>query len=160
MLLFGEYKNLLIYKNDMIVFNLSSLIEGYERVNLLPPYNMQINMVDDKQFDIAYANFILNDENAFYDFMKIIMSLYNGLNVYILVGGNEGMYDFLTESLQKFIQSRYGIISYVINDISDWDSIVEDRSTFSLNGLYTMDIDKERFTYLFAKYNKIEVPEE
>jgi hypothetical protein len=88
------------------------------------------------------------------------MSLYNGLNVYILVGGNEGMYDFLTESLQKFIQSRYGIISYVINDISDWDSIVEDRSTFSLNGLYTMDIDKERFTYLFAKYNKIEVPEE
>ena len=53
----------------------------------------------------------------------------------------------------NFIQQRYGIITNNINEMSDWENVEE--CDFSLQGLFNMDQDKERFTSIHARYNKI-----
>lgn len=132
-----------------IIFNLSSLLEGFERVNLLPPFKLDRY---DRDFDIMYANYILENDNIFYEFMKIMMSLYYGLDTLILVNKDD-LYEYVNESLIKFIQQRYGIITNVINVKEDWEYVQE--SEFTIQGLFNMDKDKERFTYIHAKANNI-----
>jgi len=145
MLIFGDY-NSLPKENDFVVFNLSSLVEGFETLSLVPPFIRQFN--DEKQFDIMYANYLISDDNAFFEMMKIVMSLYMGKDVYVLITRDGGILEILTESLQKFIQQRYGIISININCIEDL-KYIEDVSQFTIQGLYNLDIDKERFSYMY-----------
>lgn len=133
-----------------VVFNLSSLLEGFERINILPPFKLDRY---DRDFDIMYADYILQNDNVFYEFMKVMMAIYYGLDVVVLIDKMD-IHEYVNESLMKFIQQRYGIISNNINEINDWDS-VEDCD-FSLQGLFNMDQDKERFTTIHAKYNKID----
>lgn len=145
LLVFGEYNNL-IYNDTFVVFNLSSLIEGFEMISIIPPFIRQFN--DEKEFDIMYANYLLSDNNAFYEMMKIVMSIYMGKDVYILITKDNGIFEILTESFQKFLQQRYGIISNNINCIEDLEFILDEQQ-FSLSGLYNLDIDKEKFTYMY-----------
>ena len=132
-----------------MVFNLSSLLEGFERVNILPTFKLDRY---DRDFDIIYADYIISNDNVFYEFMKIIMAIYYGLDVVILVDRME-LHEYVNESLMKFIQQRYGIITNNINEMSDWENVEE--CDFSLQGLFNMDQDKERFTSIHARYNKI-----
>lgn len=134
---------------DSVVFNLSSLFEGFDRVNILPPFKIDRY---DRDFDVMYANYILENENVFYEFMKIIMSLYYDLITVILVDKSD-IYEPINESLMKFIQQRYGLICNSINYIEDWECIQD--SEFSIQGLYNLDLDKERFVYIHAKNNDI-----
>ena len=70
-----------------------------------------------------------------------------GFNVFVLVNGTKGDYsEYAVESLIKFIQQRYGIISNVLESEEDFDTLVE--HDFSLTGLYNLDIDKEKFNIL------------
>lgn len=133
-----------------VVFNLSSLLEGFERVSILPPFKLDRY---DRDFDIMYAEYIIQNDNVFYEFMKVMMAIYYGLDVVVLIDRME-VHEYVNESLIKFIQQRYGIIANNINELSDWEN-VEDCD-FSLQGLFNMDQDKERFTTIHAKYNKID----
>ncbi len=39
--------------SNWVILNLNSFIEGFERLNLLPPFGLEYG---DKNFDIMYAN--------------------------------------------------------------------------------------------------------
>lgn len=154
-LVFGDYNSLDITyipnPENLVILNFNSFMEGYERLNLLPPFGLEYG---DKNFDIMYANYIIQNDIPFMELMKVIMPLYYGKDVFILsTKGN--VYEFVAESLQKFIQQRYSLISYTVNEPSDWE-FVED-TMFNIHGVYNLDIDKERFSYIYASNNKIEV---
>lgn len=149
MLIFGDY-DCLVPRDNMVILNLNSFLEGYERLNLLPPFGLEYG---DKDFDMKYAEYILTNDNVFMELMKVIMSLYTGKDVYILSAKNN-IYEFIAESLQKFIQQRYGYLANILNDMDDWEYVEE--SSFNIYGVYNLDIDKERFSYIYASYNKIE----
>src|SRR5690606_11401288 len=129
------------------IFNISSLKEGYKRLNLFP--YTKVLYQDEKQFDIEYAKFILNNDAVFIEFFSIINELYLGNNVILLVTMGEE-FDHITESLTKFIQQRYGYNAHYLNEIADVYNIKDDTD-FSFGGLYNLDIDKERYSLLTCR---------
>jgi hypothetical protein len=136
---------------DLIVYNLSSLLEGYQRVDILPPVN-NVDYMNELDFDIAYANYIMGNNNIFYEFFsKIIYPLYNGYNVYLMTTRNI-FYDKVSDSLMKFIQQRYEYLSAIINEPDDIDYINPDIG-FGINGVYNLDMDKERFSQMYVCQN-------
>lgn len=145
MLIFGDHNILgkLEIKN-LRVYNMGSIHQtGMNISNLIPAYNT----IDNKEFDLYYANSLLHDKTLFITYMQIIYDLYMGFNVFVLVNGTKGDYsEYAVESLIKFIQQRYGIISNVLESEEDFDTLVE--HDFSLTGLYNLDIDKEKFNIL------------
>lgn len=149
MLLVGDYRSLPYAREKFLVLNLSSLVEGFPRVHLVPSVTATYD--DDKQFDIAYANYIFSNDQLFMEFMKIIYPLYMGQDVFLLVSRSENTHDIITESLCKLIQQRYGYNYQLINDSSDIDYY--DESNFSLYGLQALDMDKERMTNLAVRAN-------
>ena len=137
------------YKEKFVILNLSSLVEGYARVHLVPAIPTNYN--NDKEFDIAYANYIFSNDQVFMEFMKIVFSLYNGEDVFLLVSRNENTHDIITESICKLIQQRYGYNYQLLNTKDDIDYY--DDSDFSFYGIQTFDMDKERMTYLAVQQN-------
>lgn len=149
-LVFADYYCLtedIVSDEEWLIMNLNSFIEGFERLNLLPPFGLEYG---DKNFDMMYAEYIIQNDGPFIELMKIIMAIYSGKNV-IILSSKGNIYEFVAESLQKFIQQRYSLTSYVVNELDDWD-YVED-TMFNIRGVYNLDIDKERFTYLYAQMN-------
>lgn len=136
-------------KDNLLILNLSSLIEGFPRVHLVPSVTTQYN--NDKEFDIAYANYIFSNDNVFMEFMKIVYPLYCGQDVFLLVSRSENTHDIITESLCKLIQQRYGYNYQLLNNKDDIDYY--DDSGFSMVGIQALDIDKERMTYIAVNQN-------
>ena len=149
MLLVGDIRCLPDSLEKFVILNLSSLAEGFQRVHLVPSVSARYN--DDKEFDMAYANYIFSNDLVFMEFMKIIYPLYIGQDVFLLVSRNEDTHDIITESLCKLIQQRYGYNYQLINTKDDIDYY--DDSNFSLYGIQTFDVDKERMTYLAVQQN-------
>jgi hypothetical protein len=141
MLYYGTIQGLNTTEN-CIVYNFTSLNETYPRLKLYPPENFN-NNVYDYEFDYMYANYIIYNDNVFFDFMMIIYNLYQGKDVFILVDDN--LID-LNESLFKFIQQRYGYNACRINNLEDL--IYAENTDFSREGLCNLDIDKERLSYM------------
>ena len=53
MLLIGDKNCIPNYLDNLVVFNLTSLVEGVEKVNLLPPQSSDyINQTNPKYFDM------------------------------------------------------------------------------------------------------------
>lgn len=149
MLLVGDIRCLPDYIEKFTILNLSSLVEGFQRVHLVPSIPTQYN--NDKEFDIAYSNYIFSNDSVFIEFMKIIYPLYIGQDVFLLVSRNENTYDLITESLCKLIQQRYGYNYQLLNNKEDINYY--DDSNFSIYGLQTLDLDKERMSYLAISQN-------
>lgn len=147
MLLVGELEY--IPDIPLHILNLSSYKEGIEKLNLLPPTNGTLPFKDEKEFDIAYANYIMSNDFTFMELMKIIIPIYEGKDVYIVVSRSP-YFDMITESLTKFIQVRYSIISQYVYDFNDLEFIDMDLSFANIQGLYNLDVDKERFSRLIA----------
>ena len=122
MLLIGDVRCLPDFIDKFLILNLSSLVEGFPRVHLVPSVTTQYD--NDKEFDIAYANYIFSNDNIFMEFMKIIYPLYTGNDVFLLVSRNENTHDIITESLCKLIQQRYGYNYQLLNDVSDINYIM------------------------------------
>ena len=102
-----------------VMYNLSSMREGFISLQALIPPNT-IGRLTDREFDIAYANYIMSNDTLFCIFFQIVYNLYIGKDVFIIVS-TEDWSENLLESLLKLIQQRYGIRSYIINDICDID---------------------------------------
>ena len=140
-----------IEEDKFKILNLSSLSEKGDRLfNLLPPFPAELYDADkEKAFDLAYAEYIMANDKAFMDLMKIIYPEYensaDNIIIYIMVDFDD-MRMAITESLIKFIQQRYGIICNIINKEDDWDYI--EGSDFNIIGLGNLDADKERYSIL------------
>lgn len=144
LLMYGERNGLDSFlkktKEDVYVVNFSSPCEGFPQLDILP--RVRFNLDDSQEFDVAFANYIFSDDYRFKQFFSMIFPLYAGENVYILTSKTE-FYDMLNESLMKIIQQRYG---YIFNEVNNEDDIDYLKSgSFSIQGLYNLDIDKERY---------------
>ena len=136
--------NEIIMSRCFNIYNLSSPIEGFNRLDLFIQPS-KLFSYDSKDFDIKYYNFIMNVK--FMELMKVMMDLYYGKDVIILISDNIDN-NIVSESLQKVIQQRYGLLSYVLYEPDDFASISIDKSEFSIQGLYNLDQDKERYTQI------------
>lgn len=169
MIVFGSKKNLVlnekvnkfVEEDSMNIFNLFSIVEKGDKLHgLIPPFPASFyDSEDEKQFDIAYASYILGDDKAFLDLMKIVYPEYekSSENVlsYILIDEDE-IRTTILESLIKLIQERYGLSCNIIHEPEDWETV--ESSEFDITGLYNIDQDKERYSLLIG--DKIEVSEE
>lgn len=133
--------------NENIVFNLNSLVEGGIRLRLMPPSEIEsISYRDERFFDQVYANYIFSDNDRFSRFMSVILSFYYGNDVYVMVDDSIDVCEIMIESLMKLIQQRYGIVSNYVKEMDDLNYLTE--GTFSISGLYNLDIDKNRYMLL------------
>lgn len=149
MLMYGNFNNIVIDSNTT-VYNLTSMREGFERKSYLVPPN-EIGRFSGRDFDLAYANYLLNNDIIFKEFFDIVYLLYTGRDVYIIIDEAEWS-ENLVESLMKLIQQRYGYNSIRINCPEDYfyaSSIVTDFNQYY--GIHNFDIDKERYTYIIEK---------
>ena len=135
-----------------VMSNLSSMREGFISLQALIPPNT-IGRLTDREFDIAYANYIMSNDTLFCIFFQIVYNLYIGKDVFIIVS-TEDWSENLLESLLKLIQQRYGYNAVLINTEADYL-----YATNSMNfgfapgyGIYNLDQDKERFTTLIEQY--------
>ena len=135
-----------------VMYNLSSMREGFISLQALIPPNT-IGRLTDREFDIAYANYIMSNDTLFCIFFQIIYNLYIGKDVFIIVS-IEDWSENLLESLLKLIQQRYGYNAVLINTEADYL-----YAATSMNfgfapgyGIYNLDQDKERFTTLIEQY--------
>jgi len=145
MLIIGDHECVGYLSPHIKIYNVSSLLEGYVKLNILP-YSVRYS--DEKEFDLEYALYILENDNVFFDMMKIIYNLYIGNDVYLLVTIDQ-FSEIVTESLLKFIQQRYGYIGNRVNEPEDFETLVDGE--FTLFGVFNLDHDKERFSYLITK---------
>lgn len=158
MLIFGDYACLptqdivpVFGKRGFRVFNFSSYYMGCPQItNLLPK---GIDCSTDENLDMSYFDYIYGDEYTFMDFMYVVTELYNGSVVYLLINHSE-LFDRLAESLAEIIKQRFGYLSYFVNDIDDYETIVNelDSCSFSAPGLVNFDNDRLRYlSILHAK---------
>ena len=155
MLMYGESRDDILsigFAGTGIIYNLSSLREGFNTLRLLIPPN-EIGRFTDRDFDIAYANYILNNDAVFCEFFQIIYNLYLGYDVFILASSEDWSENIL-ESLLKLIQQRYGYNAVRIDSDDDY-IFARNNMTFDFDprfGIYNLDQDKERFSYLIENF--------
>ena len=146
MLMYGNSMNII---NTGMVYNLTSLKEGIPRLNLLIPPNY-IGRLNGKDFDLAYADYIMSNDFIFKQFFDIIYLLYIGQDVYIVISEDEWS-ENLIDSLLKLIQQRYGYNGGRINCIEDFQFMFNSKNYSEFNpgyGLANLDSDKERYTFI------------
>ena len=144
--MYGTSDNII---DGAIIYNLTSLREGYQRFQFLIPPNT-IGYLTNREFDIAYYQYIMNNDIVFGEFFQIISALYNGNNVYIIISENDWS-ENLVESLMKVIQQRYGYNAGKINCYDDYLFMMNNKyySEFDYRfGLGNLDSDKERYAIL------------
>lgn len=140
------------YGKPCFVYNIGSMfmMDGIEVLkNLTPSTNRLVvsgMFLDDRQFDIEYANYLVNNDNAFFDMMKIMYNIYQGYDIFCIADLKDEYTELLIESILKFIQQRYGFNGQMIGDVEDFD-LTED-STFTVHGIYNFDMDKERMVMM------------
>lgn len=149
MLLYGKSQCLSFV--DARIFNLTGLIEGFESLSILIPPN-ELGHFTEKEFDIAYMNYIMGNDIIFSAFFKIVHSLYIGQDVFI-ISDDADWSENLIESLFKLIQQRYGYNGYNIKTFEDYIYAKNnDTSTFDPGyGIYNLDIDKDRYSMVSKK---------
>ena len=133
------------------VYNYSSMMEGLQKLNLLPPIVDQ--SVPEFNFDLYYANWLLSCPEAFRDLMVIMYDVYSGFDVFLASASMEVM-GFINESFIKFIQQRYGINCYWVNTAEDIEYCRTINSGFSIEGLANLDMDKERLSEVAMEANQ------
>ena len=153
MLMYGPSSSVNIrFGGTGIIYNLTSMKEGFVSLQGLIPPN-SIGKLIDRDFDIAYANFIMYNDAVFATFFQIIYNLYIGKDVFIIVS-SEDWSENLIESLLKLIQQRYGYNAVLILSDEDYNYAMTNMSFgFAPGyGVGNLDADKERFTRIIESY--------
>lgn len=138
---------------QVVKYNLSSYYNDAPTLeSLIPtPANIPEDVIrgdrSDPSFDIAYHNYIINNPQAFVEFMSIITPAFMSPEtlVHIMIKNSEYR-DVITESLVKLIQQRYGYNVCIINEVDDF--IYAEESDFSISGLFAYDADLVRWREL------------
>lgn len=155
MLMFGKDRDEVLnisFAGEGIVYNLASWKDGYINLRLLIPPN-EIGKFTNRDFDLAYADYILMNNAVFCEFFQIIYNLYLGIDVYLMIS-DEDWSENILESLLKLIQQRYGYNAVYIDSDEDY---IYARNNMNFDfasgyGLYNLDQDKERFSYLMETF--------
>lgn len=149
MLIFGNTETFLKLPLNTFtnVFNLSSPYECGRRLFSLLPFSLDLN---DPNFDFIYADYIMNNDNAFKEMMELVLNVYYGTHAYVLVEEDLNYKYEAAESLIKFLQQRYGILVYSARSIEDLEAIPEEIP-LPLYGVLNLDIDKERYYESLSK---------
>lgn len=132
------------------IYNLTSLVEGYEKINILPPINGVY--LDEILFDKYFHDFIFNNEPVFIEFgTKILYNLFSCINVYIIVDPNEiNIFGTISETLLKIVQCRYGYHGAIVNTINDIAYLNKDEM-FNVSSINIVDMDIDRILYNSVK---------
>ena len=138
--------------NEMVVYNVGSNCNDptIPKLELFPRYGMN---VDSKEFDSQYIDQLLNDDLYFINFMKIMISLKEGNNVFILIYNEETVFAPIYETLLKLIQKRYGYNYAMINSLEDYIDTDEESGFFTTPGIETFDKDYERYEQIIIMDN-------
>ncbi len=136
MLLIGDYEiyKLIDYSGSLRpihCFNFSSMVSGLDSLQLLPPPGT--SFIYSETFDLEYGNYILNNNFAFTEMMKVVTTLYNGTNVFLAIRENGSIDEALVESFAKLIQLKYGYNYQMLHSYEDIN--YDDDSDFSVFGL-------------------------
>lgn len=135
--------------------SLSALIPSPEYI----PQEVITGSMDTPDFDIAYSNFVLGQQEQFYSFMNIVLPLYNDPCACVIVYIQASpIRDIILECLMKLIQQRYGYHPFMINELYDI-SYINDSSSFSPRGILNIQEDSDR-ALIEGYYGKIVIPEE
>jgi hypothetical protein len=137
------------------VYNFTTMVDRVEQLkNLVPdlaPWQQSIGFFDEFAFDTSYAQFIKTNDFAFLDLMKIMVPIYKGEDVLVLTDTSIPIYEILTESLVKFIDTFYGFIPSVVKELEDFECVRD--SSFTAQGILNLDSDRIRYVALVARYN-------
>ena len=142
------YGNGLYIPDDCKVFNLNSMREEYGRFRYLVPPN-DLGKYLDRDFDIAYFNYIFQNDNVFMEFFSIVYELYINNDIFIIVDEAMDWSENIAESLFKAIQQRYGYNAYRVNSLEDYLYIKNSNIFPQFNpqwGIYNLDIDRQRYS--------------
>jgi hypothetical protein len=139
MICLGDPQVIKLLPDGFITYNFMSTMEGLEKINLVPP---AVQGLSEYEYDIYYANWIMNDPVGFQNLMKVIYGEYCGQNIFLAL--NMDLIGNIAESFMKFVQQRYGINCYIINSQDDIWYAIDSGTRFSIEGLANLDIDKER----------------
>lgn len=137
----------------VITYNLTSYFEFPFIKEILPDDNLTSSIpFDSVEFDSAYSNFIISNDNAFNRLMSIILPVYNEPDVLVqlLISNSVSINAYrnsISENIAKLIQQRYGYNCYIVYTIEDL-YYVRDDSTFSIPGLMILNRDLERYAEL------------
>lgn len=135
------------------VFNFYSVIQIGEWARALEPLHNVFERLsfaftfnDDQytlDFDRQYAFQLLSNQNSFTMLMKIMMLVETMDEVIVITNHSNPYVEVVVDSLIKFIQQRYSIQSYIINDIGDIDSFATSnfKTEEGFNN-YMMDVNK------------------
>lgn len=156
MIVFTNNINILPHIKNAVICNLSSLNSGYIDITKLITKASYANVskipinqyVDTVQFDIDYCNYLFNDCEMFYAFMRIMEFSYEGYSVIILVE-RDPYRDAIMESLIKLIQSRYGYNCWLCEDIED--ALCLKESNFTPAGMVNIIQDIQRADLMTAQ---------
>lgn len=144
--MYGNSNNII---DSGLVFNLTSLKMGYINLTKLIPPN-QLGLFTGRDFDLAYANYLMSNDFIFKEFFDIVWSLYSGKDVYIIISDDDWS-ENLVESLLKLIQQRYGYNATKINCEEDYWFAFNSKNLSEFNpsyGILNLDIDKDRYTMI------------
>lgn len=150
------------FNRPTMVFNLSSLYSGFIDLTDLCTQIAPINntgmiipeFVQSINFDIQYASAVINDPNLFCKLLMILSATYEG-SIAIVMVQRDPYRDAIMESIIKFTQQRYGIISWIVEDPEDLFCIHE--TPFTPNGLMTLIEDLKKFDELNGYANSISI---
>ena len=141
--------------------NFMNIVQLGENLNLFPPGQMLQfmnginNGIETVEFDRLYAEYLLGDNVAFVNFMKILMAEYFHTQVFVLYDDTNPVIEGLVESIIKLIQARYGTNPVVVHAPEDL-YFLPDEEGMSRDGVQTFMGDKERFTLLTTDFNNLD----
>lgn len=158
---------MIIFGNNNIVPHLLIDAERYFVLNFFNPTNLGTRLnglwapeiifrtcpLDSTAFDTSYANYILTCDEAFQDFMEILMAMYYNEDVFILTDLDSPPVVSMCESIIKLIQQRYGYNCYIANCPEDLFSLPESDIAEECNHVFLQD--KERYTLLTVDAKKL-----
>lgn len=151
MLMYGPARSIQYIEKDCIIYNFNSLIEGYQKLYLIPPNNL--GATNAYEFDCNYMHYILDIDNNFIEFMKIMIPLYqNTSDVYLIIDDQEIWALEVIESLMKLIQQRYGINGVLIESKEDYLEANDDCFD-PFFGINNMDGDSQRYQEIYYRVN-------
>lgn len=134
------YYNLSSYYNSADIPMLNCLIPSVEFI----PEEQLLGDCTSPEFDINYHNYIINNNDAFKQFMNLIIPVQQSPDVLVVVLIRHTPYsDAILESLLKLIQQRYGYNCYIINELEDL--LYVEEPSFNIPGLFAYDNDIMRY---------------
>lgn len=137
--------------SNIVIYNVGSNCNDptIPKLDLFPRYGLNI---DSPEFDGMYLDQLLNEDMYFVQFMKIIISLKEGKDVFLLIYNEETVFAPIYETLLKIIKRRYGYSHNMINSLDDYLECDNDGE-FTTPGIETFDTDYQRYEQIMIMNN-------